>query len=118
MLSVHEIKGSHRVVGYYACREDGRVFCDEEACIIAHSRHRMESYVLELSDDCPTKMDIKKITFGVMVESFIDGLSFAFDSRSYSKFREYAKRAKIKGIPLNPKASSAPVNFIKLKLLA
>jgi hypothetical protein len=84
------IRASHKIVGYFSYTDTGQVFCDGDACIIAGSRAKMQSY-LEQMPNGDSRDLIKKTRFGEVIEGLRQGGAYAFDEKAYAIFSECAK---------------------------
>jgi hypothetical protein len=107
-----------KVIGYFAYYADGNVFCDGDACVIAHSLDAMKKYLNE-SGSPVDQATIKKTRFGEVIQGMQQGAPYAFDNVAYTKFNEQALRANIKGIPQehNFTTTNEHMHFIRLKFI-
>lgn len=92
------IKEISKVVGYFAYTNSGHVLCEGEACVIASTEERMQTY-LNRSADHGEKYITKKTRFGEIMSGLGQGGSYAFDEESYSLFFDLLKMNGIDGFP-------------------
>jgi hypothetical protein len=79
------IKEISKFIGYFSYTNSGTVLCEGDACIIAGTEERMQTY-LNRSPNHGEKDIIKKTRFGEIMSGLGQGGSYAFDEESYSRF--------------------------------
>jgi len=83
---------SKEVVGYFAIRKGtNSVLCDGDACVIGGSQKALNSYILNLAGDNPSKYSVKKTRYGEIRQGMRMGGVYTFDKRAYNRFLPLAK---------------------------
>ncbi len=86
---------THKVIGYFAYFPNSNVFCDEDACIIAGSKSKIQSYLQD--NKSPLAPLIKKTTFGEIMHGLDMKAPYAFDEEAYERFLPLARQ---EGFPI------------------
>lgn len=112
------IRASHKIVGYFSYTDTGEVFCDGDACIIAGSEAKMQSY-LEQMPKGDGRDIIKKTRFGEVIEGLRQGGAYAFDEKAYAIFAEYAKQNNMMSPSWQDQITDSPeeMRFIRIQAL-
>jgi len=121
MNSQRSLKGSGKVLGYFAYTKEGDVLCDGEGCIIAGSNKRMRFYLAQKEKEEGNKNHIiKKTRFGEVMNGLSRGGAYAFDEESYLCFLDLAKKNRIKELPDKTFFKGYPsstMHFIQIQFL-
>jgi hypothetical protein len=90
---------AHKVVGYFSYSDEGSVFCDDDACIIAGTDGLMHSYIKRMLSKHEKPGVVKKIRFGEIVNGLQLGGAYAFDKEAYVVFFSLAIQYGITDLP-------------------
>jgi hypothetical protein len=67
------------------------VFCDGDACVIAHSEKALKAYILKMGKGKIKGYHIKKTRYGEILKGLQMGAAYAFDEKTYTVFYPLAK---------------------------
>lgn len=91
---------SGKVIGYIAYVTKLQLICDGDACIVAGSRRKMESYLETAEPGSSMRVTIAKARFGDVKRAMELGAAYSFDREAYERFRPLARKC---GIDPGPK---------------
>ena len=84
------VKEPSKIVGYFSYTDSGNILCELDACVIAGTEERMQTY-LNRSTNNNEKDIIRKTNFGEIMNGLKQGGAYAFDEGAYGRFFDLAK---------------------------
>ena len=83
------------VIGFFGFIPPANVVCDGDACIISGSEKSFRNYLQIANASQPTKINIRRTTFGEVLRGMTLGAAYSFDEEAYGRFYPAAKRASL-----------------------